>query len=109
MKHHSQVFIAIFVLILLINIFPLQEDRLQEGYIDTVIHNSNIFEDISDNPYDYKWLKSENGGNSNEFKFSDKFNYKFKNPIVNTDISTNTINKPDFKMYDYYWPISDIK
>jgi hypothetical protein len=116
MKHHSQVFIALFVLILLINIYPLQEDRLQEdslyeGYTNTQTQVSNIYSDNSDNSYnsvtsynDRKWLSSDYGGSSTEFKFSDKFNSKFKNPNIN-DIS---VNKPDFKLYDYYWPISDI-
>jgi hypothetical protein len=110
MKHHSQVFIALFLLILLINITPLQEDRLQEGYKNAQTQMSNVYSDISDNinNSDHNWLNSKNGGSSTEFKFSDKFNSKFVNPIINTDISTNTINKPDFKMYDYYWPISDV-
>ena len=114
MKHHSQVFIALFILILLINVYPLQEDRLQEGYTNTQTQVSNIYSDNSDNSYnsvrtqnDHKWLNSDYGGSSTEFNFSDKFNSKFKNPIIN-DISDNTINKPDFKLYDYYWPISDI-
>ena len=107
MKHHSQVFIALFALLILININPLQE-----GYTNT--QDANIYSDMSNNletTHDHKWLNSENGGSSSEFKFSD--NYKFKNPFQdisnNTfqDISNNTINEPEFKLRDYYWPLSE--
>ena len=105
MKHHYQVFIALFALIILIIMFPLQE-----GYTNTQTQLAHMYTDNSDNTdtvvkyiYDDKWLSTDNGGSSTEFKFSD--NYKFKNPIVNNEIKTNTINKADFKLYDYYWPL----
>jgi hypothetical protein len=72
------------------------------------VDNTNL--DISNNiklvnttEYDHKWLNTYNGGSSSEFKFSD--NYKFTNPIANKDI--DTINKADFKLYNYYWPLSE--
>jgi hypothetical protein len=146
MKHHSQVFIALFVLFILINIYPLQEgyknsckdisdclmcinNKIGNDYCywDSVYNKCDIYTntmnlatscskkkdnvdnlDISNNvkiqnnsEYDHKWLNSENGS-STEYKFSN--NYKFKNPFQ--DISNNNINKPDFKLHDYYWPLS---
>lgn len=84
---------------------------LSEGYTNTQIQIANIYSDSSNNvdisnniEYGDKWLNTDNGGSSTEFKFSD--NYKFTNPIANKDIKTNTINKADFKFYDYYWPVS---
>ena len=106
MKHHSQVFIALFFLIILISI---QEELFKEEYTDKQTQIANIYSDNSDNvettTNHYNWLNSDIGGNSIEFNFSDNFNYKFKNPFDNADISTNRINIPDFKLYDYYWPI----
>ena len=106
MKHHYQFFIAIFALCVLIMMVPLYE-----GYTNAKTKLANIYSDSSNNvdisnntEYDNNWLSTDNGGSSTEFKFSD--NYKFKNPIVNKDIKTNTINKADFKFYDYYWPVS---
>jgi hypothetical protein len=110
MKHHSQVFIALFVLILLMNIYPLQE-----GYTNKQTQIANIYSDISNNlerkQTEYNWLNTDIGGSSTEFKFSDNFNHKFKNPNPNPPIDTivniDTVVKPDFKLYDRYWPISD--
>ena len=106
MKHHYQFFISLFTLFILIMFNPLYE-----GYINTQTKIANIYSDSSNNvdisnniEYGDKWLNTDNGGSSTEFKFSD--NYKFKNPIVNNEIKTNTINKADFKFFDYYWPVS---
>ena len=102
MKHHSQVFIALFALIVIMSMFPLQE-----GYTNAQTQLAKTYSDNSDNTVQTQntpnWLSSDIGGSSTEFKFSDKFNNKFKNPIVDTNLST--INKPDFKLYDYYWPL----
>ena len=111
MKYHSQVFIALFVLILLINIYPLNEEYTnKQTQISNVYSDNSNNSDISNNQsYDHKWLNTENGGSSSEFKISDNFNSKFTNPFINNSIETsiNTINKPDFKLYSQYWPISD--
>ena len=109
MKHNSQVFIALFLFIILINI------SLQEGYTNKQTRMADIFSDNSgnvdnsgniNNPTNsHRWLNSDNGGSSTEFKFSENYNYKFKNKISDVGINMPTINKPDFKLYNRYWPI----
>jgi hypothetical protein len=92
------------------NIYPLQE-----GYTNKQTQIANIYSDISNNlerkQTEYNWLNTDIGGSSTEFKFSDNFNHKFKNPNPNPPIDTivniDTVVKPDFKLYDRYWPISD--
>jgi hypothetical protein len=59
MKQHSQVFIALFILILLINIYPLKEEYTNKQIQIANVYSDNSYNsDISNNEsYDNKWWK----------------------------------------------------